>query len=169
MAGGRGGHKAKRKPSRAAVVRADADETPTPYEPTANLHDETPRDMALDAPTADKIHNEVRAVKKQNSASNIKAVMYIGHLPNGFFEEQMKAFFSQFGTVNRVRVARNAFGARPAEGYEAAVAACRTAEGFVPQGGAAARAGRPVQRASALAQARRTGVPRPLCGHRARP
>jgi nucleolar protein 15 len=64
--------------------------------------------MALDAPTADKIHNEVRAVQKQSTpSSNIKAVMYIGHLPNGFFEEQMKAFFSQFGTVNRVRVARN--------------------------------------------------------------
>eukprot|EP00884_Botryococcus_braunii_P011597 jgi/Botrbrau1/20438/Bobra.145_2s0003.1 len=34
-------------------------------------------------------------------------VIYIGHLPHGFYEEELKAFFSQFGTVTKVRVSRN--------------------------------------------------------------
>lgn len=34
-------------------------------------------------------------------------VVYIGRLPHGFFEEQLKAYFSQFGDVRRVRVSRN--------------------------------------------------------------
>lgn len=34
-------------------------------------------------------------------------VLYIGHIPHGFYEEQMQKFFSQFGEVKRVRVSRN--------------------------------------------------------------
>ncbi|CAL5226161.1 g8985 [Coccomyxa viridis] len=34
-------------------------------------------------------------------------VLYIGHLPHGFYEEQIKGFFSQFGNVTNVRVSRN--------------------------------------------------------------
>ena len=36
-----------------------------------------------------------------------RGVIYIGHLPFGFFEDQMKAFFSQFGEVTRLRISRN--------------------------------------------------------------
>lgn len=35
------------------------------------------------------------------------AVVYLGHIPHGFYEEQMKGFFSQFGSVSRLRLARN--------------------------------------------------------------
>lgn len=44
------------------------------------------------------------------STSNVGApsrVVYIGHLPRGFYEDQLKGYFSQFGTVTRVRVSRN--------------------------------------------------------------
>ncbi|XP_019632244.1 PREDICTED: MKI67 FHA domain-interacting nucleolar phosphoprotein-like [Branchiostoma belcheri] len=34
-------------------------------------------------------------------------VVYVGHVPHGFFEPQVKRFFSQFGTVSRVRLARS--------------------------------------------------------------
>ncbi|XP_015591733.1 MKI67 FHA domain-interacting nucleolar phosphoprotein-like [Cephus cinctus] len=34
-------------------------------------------------------------------------IVYIGHIPHGFYEEQMKDYFSQFGKVTRVRVARS--------------------------------------------------------------
>lgn len=34
-------------------------------------------------------------------------VVYVGHLPHGFYEDQLMRYFSQFGTVERVRVARN--------------------------------------------------------------
>ena len=33
--------------------------------------------------------------------------MYIGHLPHGFYDEEIKGYFSQFGKVIRVRVARS--------------------------------------------------------------
>ena len=34
-------------------------------------------------------------------------VVYIGRLPHGFFEDQQRAYFSQFGDIRRLRVSRN--------------------------------------------------------------
>ncbi|KAI7817551.1 FHA domaininteracting nucleolar phosphoprotein putat [Gamsiella multidivaricata] len=34
-------------------------------------------------------------------------VVYLGRIPHGFYEDQMKAYFSQFGTVLRLRLSRN--------------------------------------------------------------
>jgi hypothetical protein len=36
-----------------------------------------------------------------------RGVVYLGHLPFGFFEAQLKSFFSQFGEVTRLRVSRS--------------------------------------------------------------
>lgn len=33
--------------------------------------------------------------------------IYIGHIPHGFYENEMKSYFSQFGTVTKVRLARS--------------------------------------------------------------
>lgn len=35
------------------------------------------------------------------------SVVYLGHLPHGFFEKQMRAFFKQFGKVKQLRLARS--------------------------------------------------------------
>lgn len=35
------------------------------------------------------------------------AVLYLGHLPFGFFEDQIWSYFSQFGGIRHVRVSRN--------------------------------------------------------------
>jgi len=35
------------------------------------------------------------------------AVIYVGHLPKGFYEEPLRLYFSQFGRVRNVRVSRN--------------------------------------------------------------
>lgn len=43
-------------------------------------------------------------------------VVYVGHLPKGFYEEAMTGFFAQFGTVTRVKVARSKKTGR-AKGY----------------------------------------------------
>jgi len=64
-------------------------------------------------------------------------VIYIGHLPHGFYENQLKGFFSQFGTVLKVRVARSIKTYRP-KGYafvmfanrEVAEIACRAMDGY---------------------------------------
>lgn len=34
-------------------------------------------------------------------------VVYVGHLPHGFYEDQLRDYFNQFGKVNKVKVARN--------------------------------------------------------------
>merc|ERR1739847_107303 len=33
--------------------------------------------------------------------------MYVGHLPHGFYDKELKAYFSQFGVINKVRLARS--------------------------------------------------------------
>ena len=33
--------------------------------------------------------------------------IYIGHLPRGFYDEQLHGYFSQFGTVLKIRLARS--------------------------------------------------------------
>lgn len=44
------------------------------------------------------------------------AVVYIGHLPHGFYEEQLKSYFTQYGEVLAVKVARSRKTAR-SKGY----------------------------------------------------
>lgn len=34
-------------------------------------------------------------------------VLYVGRIPHGFYEEEMKAYFSQFGVITRLRISRN--------------------------------------------------------------
>ncbi|KAL8616458.1 hypothetical protein ACOMHN_041061 [Nucella lapillus] len=36
-----------------------------------------------------------------------RGVVYLGHLPAGFYEPQMKHFFSQFGRITRLRISRS--------------------------------------------------------------
>jgi len=38
---------------------------------------------------------------------NKATVLYIGRIPHGFYEDEMEAFFKQFGTVKRLRISRN--------------------------------------------------------------
>lgn len=49
-----------------------------------------------------KPNQKLNAKKKEESN-----VVYIGHLPNGFFEKQMYSFFGQFGTVLKLKHFRN--------------------------------------------------------------
>lgn len=59
-----------------------------------------------------------KAAKKQAAKMNVKGafgrnkddrprVLYIGHVPHGFYEDQMRAYFGQFGEVTRLRLSRN--------------------------------------------------------------
>lgn len=47
------------------------------------------------------------AEKAEEEPSEPRGVVYLGHLPKGFYEPQMKTFFSQFGTVTRIRLSRS--------------------------------------------------------------
>jgi len=50
-----------------------------------------------------------KAVAKAEQAAkpNEPGVIYVGRIPRGFFEKQMRQYFSQFGRVNRLRLSRN--------------------------------------------------------------
>lgn len=45
--------------------------------------------------------------RREKKAREKRGVIYIGHMPVGFLEPQLKAFFSQFGEVCRVRLFRS--------------------------------------------------------------
>jgi nucleolar protein 15 len=44
---------------------------------------------------------------KKGTPVKKSSVIYIGHVPHGFYEDQMRGFLSQFGTVTRLRLSRN--------------------------------------------------------------
>jgi nucleolar protein 15 len=69
----------------------------------------TAAEGALDE-AAKKKKKKNKKNKKQAADEHAKpgrGVIYLGHIPYGFFEDQMKGFFSQFGTITRLRLARN--------------------------------------------------------------
>ena len=49
---------------------------------------------------------DVKSAKSKKNHSK-KGVIYLGHIPHGFYEDQMKGFFSQFGRVTRLRLSRS--------------------------------------------------------------
>ncbi|KAF3765835.1 hypothetical protein M406DRAFT_256295 [Cryphonectria parasitica EP155] len=55
-------------------------------------------------------NKEKKAAKKALAASKQKedpGVVYVGRLPHGFYEHEMKSYFSQFGPIRNLRVSRN--------------------------------------------------------------
>jgi len=51
--------------------------------------------------------SRLRFIEKQKDLGETRGVIYIGHLPHGFYEEQLRKYFAQFGEVTRVRVSRS--------------------------------------------------------------
>jgi nucleolar protein 15 len=45
--------------------------------------------------------------KKRTPKHKRRGVVYIKHLPHGFYEEQLRGYFSQFGAITRLRLARS--------------------------------------------------------------
>lgn len=47
--------------------------------------------------------------KKNNSAEDTNAtnIIYLGHIPQGFYENEIRRFFSQFGVVKRIKLFRS--------------------------------------------------------------
>lgn len=66
----------------------------------------TPKDLAAPGP---KVKASVsRAAKLANAKyEKTTGVVYLGHIPHGFYEKEMKGFFGQFGDITRLRLARN--------------------------------------------------------------
>ncbi|KAI0843441.1 hypothetical protein F5Y06DRAFT_254943 [Hypoxylon sp. FL0890] len=46
-------------------------------------------------------------LKSSKSEESESGVVYIGRLPHGFYEHEMRSYFSQFGKIERLRMSRN--------------------------------------------------------------
>eukprot|EP01051_Picozoa_sp_SAG22_P018789 SAG22_NODE_3269_length_1819_cov_1.131395_2_plen_238_part_01 len=66
----------------------------------------TPKDLA--AP-GKKVKASVQTAAKLKGAAHQKTpgVVYLGHIPHGFYEDEMRGFFGQFGDITKLRLARN--------------------------------------------------------------
>ncbi|PCH42216.1 RNA-binding domain-containing protein [Wolfiporia cocos MD-104 SS10] len=45
--------------------------------------------------------------KAKRQPTGDRGVIYLGRIPHGFYEDQMRSYFSQFGNVTRLRLSRN--------------------------------------------------------------
>jgi nucleolar protein 15 len=48
-----------------------------------------------------------RVTRRTLSAESNRGVVFVGHIPHGFYEDQMRDYFSQFGHVTRIRLSRS--------------------------------------------------------------
>lgn len=70
--------------------------------------EEAAEDNMIALPEAKPIESGRKRAKAVSSTSDgLSSVVYVGHIPHGFYEEQMRGFFSQFGDVERVRLSRS--------------------------------------------------------------
>ena len=60
--------------------------------------------IALEAEKQDEFNNQLEELADEEVEFG---TIYIGHIPPGFYEDQMRAYFTQFGTVSKVRLARS--------------------------------------------------------------
>lgn len=49
----------------------------------------------------------IAEMKSEAKVTPTSTVIYLGHIPHGFYEKQLRAFFSQFGKVKRLRISRS--------------------------------------------------------------
>lgn len=68
--------------------------------------------LPLEKAAATKAGKKQRRLAKQKEAAaksvqDMSPVVYLGRIPYGFFEEQMRGFFGQFGDLKRLRLSRN--------------------------------------------------------------
>ncbi|KAG8000855.1 MKI67 FHA domain-interacting nucleolar phosphoprotein [Nibea albiflora] len=66
--------------------------------------------LALNPKQESEFKKKVQEAKKNKSGKGIHltpGVIYVGHLPLGLFEPQLKTYFGQFGKVLRVRLSRS--------------------------------------------------------------
>ncbi|XP_027624514.1 MKI67 FHA domain-interacting nucleolar phosphoprotein [Tupaia chinensis] len=52
-------------------------------------------------------HVRPRITKQREQGKLTPGVIYVGHLPSALYETQIKAYFSQFGTITRFRLSRS--------------------------------------------------------------
>lgn len=108
---------AKRKAKRVVEEPSDSDEDEVEEQPGTEQNDEASPEKAK-APKRKTKANRFAQMEAEADAEPVepRGVLYIGHIPDGFFEPQMKKFFAQFGKVTRLRISRSKKNAK-SKGY----------------------------------------------------
>lgn len=74
-------------------------------------NDDLAEDKDFDAGRVAPIPQFKKTSKKLRKAKDSKnegpGAVYVGRIPHGFYEPQMREYFSQFGTITRLRLSRN--------------------------------------------------------------
>ncbi|XP_078260513.1 MKI67 FHA domain-interacting nucleolar phosphoprotein [Rhinoraja longicauda] len=64
--------------------------------------------LSLEPTLQKEFQRKLQGMKKKPKFVKLTSgVIYLGHIPNGFFEPQIRKYFSQFGTVRRIRLSRS--------------------------------------------------------------
>ncbi|CAI7595439.1 unnamed protein product [Penicillium pancosmium] len=59
-------------------------------------------------PDSKKVKQKLLKKQKKNAGTNEEpGTVYIGRIPHGFYEHEMRAYFTQFGEITRLRLSRN--------------------------------------------------------------
>ncbi|KIW10403.1 hypothetical protein PV08_11366 [Exophiala spinifera] len=58
-------------------------------------------------PANKKLRSQLKKIKNSGGADEEPGTVYVGRIPHGFYEAQMKEYFSQFGDISRLRLSRN--------------------------------------------------------------
>jgi nucleolar protein 15 len=66
-----------------------------------------PPTLPTGAPAMSKKQQKKLKQLAESGTTEEPGVVYIGRLPHGFYEHEMKAYFSQFGNILRLRLSRN--------------------------------------------------------------
>jgi nucleolar protein 15 len=77
--------------------------TKTKATPSSMKETEAKTYISLQSPTDD---NKLVSAPSYSEAKD-RGLVYISHVPHGFYEKQMREFFSQFGTVTNLRLGRS--------------------------------------------------------------
>lgn len=83
--------------------------------------DEDEEEQSEEATVSEKARLKTKAdrfqkMEEQGDDSEPRGVVYLGHIPQGFYEPQMRTFFAQFGEITRLRLSRSKKNAR-SRGY----------------------------------------------------
>ncbi|XP_064419994.1 MKI67 FHA domain-interacting nucleolar phosphoprotein [Latimeria chalumnae] len=65
--------------------------------------------LSLDPKLQKEFQHKIRGIGKRPGEPQklTPGVIYLGHVPHGFFEPQIRSYFSQFGKVTRLRLSRS--------------------------------------------------------------
>jgi nucleolar protein 15 len=87
-----------------AVTRKRASEVESPVESTERSQKKI---KLLTKPEAKITSSKKHSKKSAPVLSDGSSVVYLGHIPHGFYEQELRKFFSQFGKVEKLKLVRS--------------------------------------------------------------